>query len=265
MAQQITYHKTKKSFFNGFADSLKAPFSAFSFIRQRKGYVKFFIIPFLINIVLLSALVYIAFTELFPYIKTVLPEGSEWYIVILRSVTGSLLFAVTIIATVFLYSITGMIINMLFLDPLSAKVEKDLLTNEPEKLTFRQIISDTLTALTNALKMLMLFLVFNLVIFALNIIPIAGNILFTVLSFLSLLFFFGAPFLELSLDRRAVTFRSKISLLLHYRYCVMGLGLSFMVLSMIPLVGFLSHSLGAVGGSIIFCEKIYPEIDITKK
>ncbi|MDA3901045.1 MAG: EI24 domain-containing protein [Spirochaetes bacterium] len=265
MAQQIIFHKSKRKLFKGFGDGMRAPFAAFAFIKGRKGYVKFFIIPFLLNIVLLAAIFYLTFTWLYPTIKTVLPQGEEWYILLIRSLTSSLLFFVTVISAIFLYSISGMVISFLFLDPLSSKVEKELLISSSDKLTLRKVFSDLALTITTIFKMILLLILFNGAIFALNFIPIAGNLLFSIFSFLSLIFFFGAPFIEMPLDRRTVNFKSKLKLLLHYRYIIMGLGFSFMVLSIIPVIGFLSHSLGAVGGSILFSEKIHPEVEFVQK
>ncbi|HDP79992.1 MAG TPA: hypothetical protein ENN21_04020, partial [Spirochaetes bacterium] len=146
-----------------------------------------------------------------------------------------------------------------FNDPLSEKVES--LIGGPEfagTFTLRGFLGDMGRVLSGMIKLLFLIVLFNLLTLLLHLIPVAGSMLYSVLGFMSGLFFLGFGFFEFPLDRRRLAFRGKLGITWRYKFLIMGLGLGFWVQAFIPVVGFLALNLGAIGATRLFMDYIHP-------
>jgi uncharacterized protein involved in cysteine biosynthesis len=99
--------------------------------------------------------------------------------------------------------------------------------------------------------------------FPLNFIPFVGNLLYSLALIGSLSFFSGSPFYSFPLDRREIDSTSKMILMWKYKWTIIGTGLGFLIISFIPVLGFLSHCFSSVGAAVIFREKILPYIEIS--
>ncbi|HSV97342.1 MAG TPA: EI24 domain-containing protein [Spirochaetota bacterium] len=242
-----------------FASGFQAPFRALGLVRERKGLKRYFIIPFVVNIALLSALVWFSWTHVYPALVSLVPQGDAWYLALLRLMATPFLLAALTIFLVLLYSIAGSIITAPFNDPLSARVEELLGGGKHEEsLTLRLILDDVSRIAANTIKLLFMLVAFNVLILFLNLVPVAGGLLYSVLSFASALFFFGFGFFDFPLERRRFVFKSKLGLLWRYRYMTMGVGLAFWVLSLVPLLGFMALNLGTIGATTLFLEHVEP-------
>lgn len=245
-------------FVNGFT----GPFAAWGFVREHEGLKRYFIIPFLINIVLLSAIVYLSFILVYPLLQGFIPQGDAWYLQALKWIITPLLLIILAVVIVLLYSISGSIITAPFNDPLSAKVEK-LLTqvDSEEKFTVKLFLADIVRMALNVVKLLLLLLVFYVIILFINMIPVAGSIVYAILSFLGITFFLGFQFFDFPLERRRMVFRDKLRILWKLKFLTMGLGLGFFIISLIPVLGFLGLNLGAIAGTVLYVSYIKPALD----
>lgn len=244
-------------FLKGFFSS----FNAFKILNSHKKLWLYFIIPFIINLILLSAIFYFSYQYIYPSLLNLIPSGDAWYLSIIRWITGPLVILTMIMIFVFLYSITGSIICAPANDLLSGKVE-ELLTGKTfeEKFSFSGILEDIIRILKNTVKLLLFLILFNIVIILLNIIPVFGNTIYSILSLLSALFFFGFSFFDFPLERRKLLFRQKFRIIWQFKYYTMGLGFSFFILSFIPILGFLALNLAAAGAAELFVKYIEPNL-----
>lgn len=244
-----------------FAKGFLAPFRAWRVVRERKGLKRFFVIPFFLNIVLLSSLVYLSFSVIYPFLQGLLPQGDAWYLSALRWAASPVLLLTLAVITVLLYSITGNIIAAPFNDLLSARVET-LVSGEnfDEKFSIAAFSGDMMRMTGNVFKLLLMMIAFNIAILFFNFLPLFGSVLYAALNFLSTMFFLGFQFFDFPLERRRLVFRDKLRVVWEYRYMNMGLGLGFFLISIIPLLGFLGLNLGTVGGTMLFIENIKPRM-----
>ncbi|MGV7929921.1 MAG: EI24 domain-containing protein [Spirochaetota bacterium] len=251
--------KVKGSGLALFASGFLAPFRAIGLVRERKGLKGYFIIPFFINLALLSVLAWFSWTCIYPALASLIPQGDAWYLAVLRWMATPFLLAAFTVFLVLFYSIGGSIITAPFNDPLSARVEKLLggKTHE-ESLTPRLILGDVSRMASNTVKLLVMLVVFNILILFLNLVPVAGGLIYSILSFASALFFFGFGFFDFPLERRRFVFRNKLGTLWRFRYMTMGVGLAFWVLSLVPLLGFMALNLGTIGATVLFLDHIEP-------
>lgn len=247
--------KVKSSLITGFSNS----FRSISIAWRNKSLLIYFVVPFILNIAVLSAVFYFSYTSLVPLIKSAL-TGDQWYMNFLRVLISPVLFVLLSVFTVLVYSIAGGIITAPFLDLLSEKTEKVLGSKKSgEAFSVIELLSDILRALLNSIRLLILMLVINITLLLLNIIP-GGSFIYAFLNFLSALFFYGFQFYDFSLERRRYSFGEKLRITWKFRWSVFGSGLAFFLISFIPVIGFLGLNLCTVGATITFTEDIEPAL-----
>jgi len=246
---------SKGSFFEAFL----SVFTSLSLVKKHRLYA-YFIIPFLLNIVILSSIFYFSFHTLKPLIDNLI-TGSGFIFDMLRFIITPLLLIIQLIITIFIYSIIGSIITAPFNDFLSKKIEITAFgENFDEKFSLKVLITDILRVVANLIKLLLLMIIAHLLIFLLNIIPVLGNILYVVLGFLITAFFFGFQFYDFPLERRRYTFGKKLKTTLRFVPQVIGVGVGFFLLSMIPIVNFLGLNMATIAATVMFSNYIKPII-----
>lgn len=249
-----------------FGDGFLAPFRAIRLVRERKGLKRYFIVPFIINIALLSALAWFSWTQVYPALASLIPQGDAWYLALLRWLATPFLVAAFTVFLVLFYSIAGSIITAPFNDPLSARVEELLGGRaQDEPLTLRLVLADVSRIAANTARLLVILVVFNALILLFNLVPVVGGLIYSALSFSSALFFFGFSFFDFSLERRRYVFGKKLGVLWRYRYMTMGVGLAFWALSLVPLLGFMALNLGTIGATVLFLDHIEPNLGDSSK
>lgn len=237
----------------------KNTFRAVSLILKSKGLFLYFTVPFLLNIVILSLIFFFTYTSLIPLIQNAL-AGEQWYMQFLRIMVSPVLFILLSIFTVLIYSIAGSIITAPFLDLLSSRTEKISGSARPdEKFSFTEFLSDIFRALANSIRLLVLIVMINILLLVLNVIP-GGSFIYALLNFFSALFFYGFQFYDFPLERRKFGFNDKLKITWKFRRSVLGTGLSFFVISFVPVIGFLGLNLCTMGAAITFTEDINPAL-----
>jgi len=243
----------RSSVVTGFSDT----FRSIPLAWKNKGILIYFIIPFILNIAVLSVIFYYSYTSLVPVTRSFL-SGDQWYMQLMHALISPVIFVLMSIFTVILYSIAGGIISAPFLDILSLKTEK--VSGEgfrDETFSIREILSDVIRALANSIRLLILIIFVNLIMLVLNLVP-GGSILYAALNFLSALFFYGFQFYDFPLERRRYSFKEKLSITWKFKWSVFGSGLAFFVISFIPVIGFLGLNLCTMGAAITFTDDIEP-------
>ncbi len=241
-----------------FASGIAAPFRSLSLVSKTKAFWPYFIIPFILNLALLSAAFYVGYAFLLPMILGLLPQGDAWYFRLIRWIASPLLTLFLILATALLYSITGSILTAPFNDFISARMEETMTgVKEEEPFSFSRLVADIVRITLNVVRLLVLIAVFHLLILFCNLIPLAGSALYGFLSFSAMCFFLGFQFFDFPLDRRRMAFGAKLKLMWRFKLLTIGLGLGFFLISFVPLVGFLGLNLGAAGATMLFVERIY--------
>jgi len=240
--------KVKASMFSGLGNT----FRSLGLTMKNKGLLMYFVIPFLLNIVILSGIFYFAYYSLVPAAESFL-AGNQWYMQFIRFLVSPVLLILLSIFTIFIYSIMGGIITAPFLDLLSSETEKVLGIKNDESFSMKEMISDIIRALMNTIRLIILILMINLVLLLLNFIP-GGSFVYAFLNFMTALFFYGFQFYDFPLERRRYRFNEKLKITWKFKWSVFGTGLAFFLVSFIPIVGFLGFNLCTVGATLTFIE-----------
>lgn len=246
--------------FPAFALGAVSPFSSLKTVMRLKGLRRYFVIPFVLNVFLLAAVVYVTFSTVYPYVTGIVPGGGAWYIELLRTAVTVLAFIILAALCVFLYSVTGTIITAPFNDPLSARFERVRAGGDPVNvpLTVTAAFSDMARVVANTAKLLFIFGGVNLLLMLLHLLPAVGTMLYTALSFASALFFVGFGFFDFPLERRRMSFGGKLRLLWKFRWITMGLGMGFFLISLIPVIGFLGMNLCTIAATELYMDNMSP-------
>ncbi len=242
------------SLFNGFFNT----FRAVPFAFRNSGVIPYFAVPFILNIAVLSAIFYFSYSSLVPSAEGFL-SGAQWYMRFIRAMVSPVLFLLLSLFTMFIYSIAGSIITSPFLDLLSAKTEK-IFKGEPmtEKFSAAEMISDILRAVGNTLRLIGLIVVVNIFLLLLNLVP-GGSFIYAFINFFAAMFFYGFQFYDFPLERRRLKFSQKLGITWRNKSAVAGTGLSFFLVSFIPVIGFLGLNLCTMGAAITYIEDIEKE------
>lgn len=254
--EEIFSYKPRASVVGAFI----SPFKAVTRVKEYPVLRKYFIIPFILNVVVLSGIFYFSYTTLSPWLSGFL-QGDAWYIAAARYVLEPLLVIILAITTALLYSILGNIITAPFNDFLSESVEKNIYKeNLDERFLLGVLVKDILRSIKNVLLLLLLLVGVNIVLLVLNIIPVLGNVLYSVLNMAVTFFFMGFQFFDFPLERRRCTFREKLYITRRIPLTVAALGAAFFVMTFIPILGFLGLNLATIGATEIFSEKLKPAL-----
>ncbi len=244
------------SFFRG----LLAATRSLRFICSTKGMAKYFAVPFLLNLIILSAIVFFTYTMVYDPLLS-LVTGNAWYNRVLEFVLAPLLVVLLGLIIVLLYSIIGSVITAPFNDFLSQKVEETMTGAKfDEELSFSSVVKDMLRVIKNVIKLLGIIILMQLLLLFLNLIPVAGSMLYSITGFLTTSFFLGFQFFDFPLERRRYQFREKMAVAWCFKRTVTGVGASIFVMTFIPLVGFLGLNIATVAAAMLFVERVKPAL-----
>jgi CysZ protein len=240
-------------------------FQGLGLARNEKKLWPFFIVPFLLNVIILTAIFAGSWLTVNPWLQG-LVEGDAWYNNVAEAVISPVLAILLGIGTVFSYSILGNILIAPFSDFLSEKQEVILHGEDfDEPLSPMVLAKDVARAISNALRLVVAMLLINLVVLFFNLIPGIGSLIYSAISFLVTAFFMGFQFFDFPLERRRFTFREKRSILLKHFGSTVGVGIAFFLISFIPLFGFLGFNLGTLGATEEFTRYIKPRLKPEEK
>ncbi len=242
--------KTGSSFITGFTTTLEA----FPFIFKNRM-AKFLILPLIINIALLVSIAWYSFIKISPVLLE-LAKFDQWYLKPVEYLVSPILIILLLIAAFFTYSITGTLIASPFLDIISLKTEKAMGGDVPDPgFSLRAV----LRMASGMVKLLLLMLVLYVIILPVNILPF-GSVLYTVLGFSLSAFFCGFQFYDMPLERREFSFNEKFRVCRKFAATVAGTGSAFMLLSLVPVAGFLGIIVSTSGAAIAYRRLMEPAI-----
>lgn len=257
-APQIFREGIKRT--GSFANGFTTVFSSLRLLSKHKGLILYFIVPFILNVAILSGIYYASYSFIKPWLYDLI-EGGGWLFSFLRIVLAPALLIILAVITSLLYSIVGNIVTAPFNDFLSYSIEvREANINFDEPFSLKVIIADIVRMTLNIVKMLGILLLINILLFALNLIPVLGNLLYTVLSFMASTFFLGFQFFDFPLERRRFDFGGKLKIAWRFKFMTMGLGTGFMLTTFIPILGFLGLNMATMGATTLFLAHMRPAL-----
>ncbi|ULC59816.1 EI24 domain-containing protein [Flaviramulus sp. BrNp1-15] len=216
---------------------IKAYFGAFSLISKLKLW-KFFVIPMLISFLTAIAIFGSAYglsDNIVDYLTSVFPSWNqyEWIKTTFRIIAGLIIIVIGLI----LFKHIIMALSAPFMSPVSEKIEAHLtgsLAHNHRNTTFMQ-------QLWRGIKIngrnLLMELLLTIPILLLKFIPIV-NIFSTILLFLVQAYYAGFGNMDYTLERH-FKYRESVKFVQKHRGLAIGNGIVFMLMLLIPVVGFI--------------------------
>lgn len=231
------------------------PFRAFRFIRQHPRLYKFILIPFGINLGIFSLTIYYGLGFFFNVVSKYIPQGEAWYWFMLNYLLVAIAVLITLVLTFFTFTAVGSLISSPFNDILSEKTE-EMLTGQTsdEPFVMKTFFEDAGRVLIIESKKIGLFLIGMMFLLCLNILPIIGSLLYSVLSILWTLFFLVIEYTGYVFSRKRLTFKEQRQIIRKNFALMFGFGVGVFCVLAIPFFHFLCIPLGVVGATHLLFE-----------
>jgi CysZ protein len=237
----------EKSFANGFF----YPFRGAKFVMRHPRLYGYILIPFLINALVFSTALYLGYQFFNGFVLEHIPQGEQWYWAILYYLAWFVAAIGTSVLMFFSFAIIGNLIASPFNDLLSEKVEIILGGSEIEAGSWREMFSDSWRIIKEEAKRMIAFVVLMILLIPINFIPGFGQVVYTVLSSLLLIFFLTVEYFSYPLYRKTFTFKEQRKYIFSHKLLSFGFGCGVFCLLAIPLLQLLTIPLSVVGATML--------------
>ncbi|OQY28002.1 MAG: hypothetical protein B6244_08645 [Candidatus Cloacimonetes bacterium 4572_55] len=254
----INLQQKKTEFFLG------SGLSAFSyhivsikFIKNNISLLKYLIYPLIINSVAFLILFAVSFYLYDNWLDSIIHPSESWRYTLLYSaiiIISSILFLLFIF---FSFSLLSSVIAAPFYDMLSQRTEEIALgVSLDEDFDWRIFLRDARNTIIEQIQRLLFFGAIWICVLPTLLIPVAGEIAITLVT----LTFIGFEYLDLPLSRLRLRFPDKLRIFSRYKLTLLGFGAASGLLLAIPFVNIISIPLSVVGGTLLYCHRIRPEV-----
>ena len=243
--------KTVSDFYNGFL----FPFHSIGFIKRNPPLYKFIIMPFLINTLTFSMVVYWGFGFFQDLVMSRIPQGEAWYWLILNYFLIAVAILIVLVLVFFTFAAVGNLIDSPFNDLLSEKTEY-LLTgkNDEQPFSLSVCVRDAGQVMLTEMKKISVFLFGMVVLLLLHFIPVIGTFTYPVLSICWTIFFLVMDYTGYVFFRKRLSFKIQRQTILKNASMMSGFGTGLFCVLTIPFFQFLCIPLGVVGAVRILNE-----------
>lgn len=246
----------KNNLLSEFPRGFLYPFRALGFIKKHTVLFKYIIVPFLINVVVLSLAVFWGLSFFNSVAVHYIPSGDAWYWVILSYFLWIVAILTTMTLVFFGFTVTGSIIASPFNDILSEKTE-EILTGIPQEEPFvlRVFLKDGTRTVIDESKKVAVFVILMLILLPLNLFP-GGTLPYSILSVLLTIFFLTVEYTGYVFSRKHLTFKDQWRFIFARKLLLLGFGVGVMAVLAIPFLQFLSIPLGVVGATKLWQDVV---------
>jgi len=152
-----------------------------------------------------------------------------------------------------LFTILGNVITAPFNEEISQRVEEIVVgTKEGHKMGFWE---DAYISIKGEVQKLAFYLIILLLIFSLNLIPIAGSVIATVLGVIFSSFYNALDFLDYPMTRKRMRFRDKLKVTRKGKLVTYGFGFTAFLLLFLPVINVFMKPILVVAGTSLYYEK----------
>lgn len=240
---------------SGFITGFLYPFRAFRFIRKNPRLYRYVLIPFFINLIIFSLVVYFGLHFFQEILTHHIPQGDAWYWFTLYYLLWLVALLLTTVIVFFLFTAIGNLIASPFNDILSEKTE-EILTGESigEPFSMSIFLQDAKRVLILECKKISLFLIVMALIVMLNLVPVVGSVLYSVLSILWTIFFLVVEYTSYVFSRKRLPFKEQRKVIYNTKLLMFGFGAGVLSILAIPFLQLLCIPLGVVGATKILYD-----------
>lgn len=234
------------------------PFRSLKFFFSHTVLIKYSIAPMLINLLIYGSVFIFSYNWLMGSLDKWLgienTEAGFWlkFIYIVLLIIGFLLL---LFVCYLLFAILGNIITAPFNEEISQRVEEIVSKGKIEhKIGFWE---DAYISIKGEVQKLLFYLSILLLIFSLNIIPVAGSVLATTIGVIFSCFYNALDFLDYPMTRKKMRFRDKLKVTQKGKLVTFGFGFTSFLLMFLPVVNVFMKPILVAAGTALYYEKGY--------
>ena len=183
-----------------------------------------------------------------------LPRPTAPGLVPLWWVGVGLLTASSVALAVFVAWVLGNIASSPFYDVLASRVETEELGVSDDDTSWSRVLSDAWMSVRHSIAGLGLYLVVQVGLLALHLVPVVGSVLNAVLGAAVTVAFVSREVMDIPLSRRRLSFGDKLIYLSDNRRVIGGHGAVVALLLLIPMANLLVTPLAVLGATLVFCD-----------
>ncbi len=230
-------------------------FRGLSFLNK-PGIRSYVIIPFLLNLVIFSILMFIAadyFSLFLDWLESLLPEMLSWLIWIL--------WPIFFILTLFVFSFSFSIIANLIASPFNsylARAVEEKLTGTPPPDSELDLWAEILLSIKNELRKILYYILWAIPIVILSFIPVI-NIITPVVWVLFGAWIMSLQYIDYPMGNYSMSFKNIRANLAEKRLLTIGFGGITTAATAIPIINFLVMPTAVAGATILWVEEYLPQ------
>ncbi len=244
----------------GYWRGLAYPFKGLKFVFfQHPGLVRFWGPPILITLALLVVSVVLGWTWHDDVVNWMWsqPTGEGFWVGVLgvlhwllRAVVLLLLWAVGIVAVVFLTNVIAAPFN----DLLSEAVEEIVTGKKGPAFSLKVLARDSVRTIFLELFKLVIYVVVMAPLFLLSYVPLVGPILYAVAGFLFTTLYFAVDYVDWPASRRNRSIHYRFGMVQEHFLPMFGFGTGVWIFLFVPLVNLLFMPAAVAGGTLLFLD-----------
>ncbi|MGK2905776.1 MAG: EI24 domain-containing protein [Desulfuromonadales bacterium] len=246
----------KGTFVADFSRGFFAPFRSARILRGNPRLIQYILIPFLINAVVFSVAVYLGLDFFGSTVAEYIPQGEAWYWSVISWLIWVAAVVLTAVLIFFSFTVVGNLLASPFNDLLSERTEEVLSGNViDEPFSISRFLRDAVQTLLLEAKKMWVFVVVMVFILPLNLLPVIGNSIYTLLAVSLTLFFLCFEYLSFVLVRKHKFFREQKSYIFARKFLMLGFSCGVMTLLAIPFLQLFCIPLAVIGATRLWCEE----------
>ena len=236
----------------GLSDGLRVLLRAAKFLLSHFGLVKYFLIPFAINVVIFGIGTYTFFEYYSEMLNAFVPSSEGWWALVYYPVAAILVLLFAIIM-VFSFTVIGNLIASPFNTMLSQRTEEIVSGIKiDEKFSLKLLLWDTKDAITTELKKIGLLILIQLALLLLWLVPVIGNIAYAIASPISVIYFLCFEYMDFAMSRKRLPYSEKWKLIGDHKGSCLGMGFTFFLTTLVPVLNFFVMPLAVIGSTLMY-------------
>ncbi len=248
--------QVQRNFVFNFSRGFFAPFRSVRILRSNPRLIQYIVIPFLINTLVFSGVVYLGLDFFGSTVVEYIPQGEGWYWSVLYWLLWVVAVLLTTVLVFFSFTVVGNLLASPFNDLLSERTEEVLsgAVNE-EQFALGRFFRDAWKTVLMEAKKMSIFVVVMLLILPFNLLPGVGNSLYTILAISLTLFFLCFEYLGFVLVRKRQFFSEQKNYILARKFLMFGFSCGVMAILAIPFFQLFCIPLSVIGATRLWCEE----------
>jgi CysZ protein len=252
---------------------LSNPISGVSYFFQglslifKPGIRQWMLIPLLINIILFSALIYLAWSY-FPIaseffiaqVQGILPDWT-WLVDLMRWLMLPLFIVLALTVIFFCFTFVANIIGGPFNSLLSAAVEKHLTGEKPVEASSDSLFKGIISAIAESISRLFYYVKWAIVLLIISFVPMI-NIASPILWFLFAAWLICLEYADVPLGKNNYNFSAQRKLLAEKRLLALGFGSTVTLVMLIPVINFFVMPTAVAGATAMWVHEFKGRISL---